>query len=360
MDRDTPSKSKASDRHHIVGIEISRGLAAILVILFHVSHHIDMAYGTPLLRSALQYGHAGVDLFFVISGFIILYVHYDDVGNPNQFARYARRRLTRIFPTYWVALALTILMAVFYHGLPSPAELFRSAFLLPSDKPIILGIAWTLRYEMLFYVMFCALILNRRVGIALLACWFIGAAFCTASGIRINSLPQQFQSAWVLEFLFGMVVAYIAKEKTIRRPYMVLAVGLSLFACAGVLEVLHLLDGYGNLARLAYGVPSALIILGLATLPRGSANAVPGILRSLGTASYSLYIFQFVFIGTAWQFLLKSGAARISSPFEQFLFLSSAAIIGGVITAKVVEQPLIRLCRVWTSPTVTKQFSLQK
>ena len=59
-------------------------------------------------RAAFQFGHAGVDLFFVISGFVILFVHWEDIGRPQRISRYAGRRLTRILPIYWVALALTI------------------------------------------------------------------------------------------------------------------------------------------------------------------------------------------------------------------------------------------------------------
>ncbi|HZD90788.1 MAG TPA: acyltransferase [Pseudolabrys sp.] len=207
--------SSPGDRHRILGIEVCRGVAAILVILYHVSRHVDSAYKAPLLKSVLQFGHAGVDLFFVISGFIILYVHYDDVGNPKQLARYIRRRLTRIFPTYWVALALTIAM-MFHHGVFTAADLFWSAFLLPSDRPLILGIAWTLRFEILFYAMFCVTILHRGAGFALLAGWFALSGFCAASGTKIGFLPDQFQSAFVLEFLFGMVAAFLAKEQFVH------------------------------------------------------------------------------------------------------------------------------------------------
>ena len=346
-----------AERHHISGIEISRGIAAIFVILFHVSRHIDEAYKTPLLANALQFGHAGVDLFFVISGFIILYVHYDDIGNPGRFARYVWRRLTRILPAYWVALALTIVMQMFHHNLPSMAELLWSAFLLPSDSPMILGIAWTLQFEMLFYVMFGLIILNRWVGLSLMASWLIIVIFCAVSGIKLDFLPQQFQSAFVFEFFFGMAVAYIIKQQNIRKPYMLLSAGLLLFITSGIFEILNLLDGFGNLARIAYGVSSAFLILGIVALPRAHAISGTSILRIFGAASYSLYIFQFVFIGAMWQFLTLSGGAALFNPLAQFIILSCASIIGGVLASRLIEQPLIRFCRALTSPTANGQFA---
>jgi exopolysaccharide production protein ExoZ len=66
------------------GIEAGRGLAASAEVLYHTARHRDKIYGMPTLMSAFQFGHAGVDLFFVTSGFIILYVHYRDVGTPRR------------------------------------------------------------------------------------------------------------------------------------------------------------------------------------------------------------------------------------------------------------------------------------
>ena len=65
-----------------------------------------------MLMSIFQFGHAGVDLFFVISGFIILFVHYDDIGRPERVGRYLGRRLSRIMPAYWVALTFTIVLSL--------------------------------------------------------------------------------------------------------------------------------------------------------------------------------------------------------------------------------------------------------
>ena len=84
-------------------IEALRGLAATAVVFYHTARHTDKAYGTPLLRQIFQFGHAGVDLFFVLSGFIILFVHFRDIGQPGRLSYYANRRFTRVMPTYWVA-----------------------------------------------------------------------------------------------------------------------------------------------------------------------------------------------------------------------------------------------------------------
>ncbi len=170
----------------MLGIEASRGIAASAVVLYHSARHLDHIYGVPILMASLQFGHAGVDLFFVISGFIILYVHYFDIDQPSRISHYASRRFTRLMPTYWVALALTAAMSILAHGsLPSIAQSFWSVTLLPSAQPLILGIAWTLRHEVTFYLIFCILLLNRTIGLFAFAIWFV------LSSARNRGIPRR-------------------------------------------------------------------------------------------------------------------------------------------------------------------------
>ena len=89
-------------------IDACRGIAATAVVLYHTARHFDKNYALPALKGVFQFGHAGVDLFFVLSGFIILFVHFDDIGRPQRIQRYVERRLTRVLPAYWVAVAITI------------------------------------------------------------------------------------------------------------------------------------------------------------------------------------------------------------------------------------------------------------
>jgi exopolysaccharide production protein ExoZ len=327
-------------------IEACRGLAATAVVLYHASRHLDKTYGVPMLRDALQFGHAGVDLFFVISGFIILYVHYRDIGTPARLPHYVGRRFTRVLPTYWVALTLTILLASGGHkGLPSLSDLFWSITLAPSDHNLILGIAWTLRFELAFYVFFCILILNRIAGLAVLAIWLAAILAAAVARIALPGPAGVLTGAFNLEFFFGMTIAYTLRNTTIPVPRLWLAAGVSLFAAAAVVEGMGLLDGYADYSRLIYGIPSALIILGAAEAGRQGHLAIPAPLRVLGAASYSIYLFQFVFIGIFWQAWLHSGLDRWTPHAASFLVLAGAGVGGGIIMSGCVEHPLIRLVR---------------
>jgi len=341
-----PATEAGTSSRNLVGIEVARGIAASLVVLYHAARHVDKNFGAPLLKEMLQFGHAGVDLFFVISGFIILHVHYNDIGNPSRLSRYMRRRCTRLLPTYWVALAVTILMALAGGNQPvSFLDIFLSVSLLPSNRELILTIAWTLRFEILFYVLFGVLIANRGVGLAMLFVWFAASAICTLLPLRAEWLPVQFYDTYNLEFLMGMAVAYALRHYPIARPRVLFWAGALLIAIAALLEDLGYLSGYVNVARFAYGIPSAMLILAIAVLSARGAMAAPALLRVLGSASYSIYLFQFVFIGIVWHLLIDTGLDQIMPRFAQFALLASVALIGAVLTSMWVEHPLIRWLR---------------
>ncbi|MBO0709729.1 MAG: acyltransferase [Acetobacteraceae bacterium] len=328
------------------GLEAGRGFAASAVVLYHAARHLDKVYGVPALMSLFQFGHAGVDFFFVISGFIILYVHYRDIGAPARLNHYIGRRFTRIMPTYWVALAITAMLALGGgHGLPSLADVLWSVSLLPSDHRLLLDIAWTLRFEMMFYAVFCLLILNRAVGLAVVALW-LGVVLTAFLGhIAIPSVPSALYGAFNLEFFLGMAAAYVVTNYAVPAPKKLLLVGVALFAMTAAAEDLGFLVGYADTARLYYGIPAALIVVGVARAGQTGQLPVPSPLRILGSASYSVYLFQFVFIGLVWKLWLSAGLGRLQPHALVFLPLAAAGIVGGVLMSRYVEHPLIRMVR---------------
>jgi exopolysaccharide production protein ExoZ len=331
----------------LTGIEAGRGVAASVVVLYHVARHLNRAAPAPLMASLFHFGHSGVDFFFVISGFIILHVHAADIGRPSRLRHYGARRLTRVVPAYWVALALTIAMSASggRHGLPGAGEFVWSLLLLPSNTPPLLGVAWTLQYEVVFYAVFAVLIANRAAGAALLVLW-LGWIVFSLAGDGSGVVPRSLYGVYNLEFFAGMGAAYLLATTRIAAPLGVLALGVILFACAAAAEDFGLLHGYGNYARLAYGLPSAAIVLGAATSDREGRLAVPAWLRVLGGASYSIYLFQFGFIGLGWQVLSRTGAYEKMPIWASFLVLAGLGVGGGVLMSRRVEYPLMRRLRV--------------
>lgn len=333
----------------LAGVEALRGVAALVVILSHTAHHVAVAYGTPAgFAAVFKPGHAGVDLFFVISGFVILFVHGPDIGRPARGWRYAVRRVTRILPLYWIGLAATLAMQVAgRHGMPGPGEIAWSASLLPSTAQPLLPIAWTLQFEVVFYVLFGLLVVSRPAGLAAFGMWLAVVAGMLALHCP-PGVASMFCSPFAFEFFFGMAVAWLLRHRRVARPRPTAAIGTILFAAAWACEVAGLLDGYGFWARLAYGVPAALLLAGVAGADLARRPLRLGWLSRLGTASYSLYLFQFVFIGLAWRSLQVTGLQERLHPVPAFVLLAAAATAGGLAVNRLVEQPILRRVRTWS------------
>ncbi|HVZ09971.1 acyltransferase family protein [Rhodopila sp.] len=324
-------------------VEAYRGIAATAVILYHTARHFDKNYDTPRLESVFQFGHAGVDLFFVISGFIILFVHFDDIGQPGRVRHYLGRRLTRLLPAYWVAVALTIAVSQLSGHVTDWSDVAWAALPVPTFSEPVLDVAWTLQYEFVFYAAFAVLIINRTAGLILMVAWLAGVALAAATGWH-PGLPPTYLGIFNIEFFAGMAVAYRLRRGSLPQYRVVLGIGIVLFVAAAVAEDLGWMDGYTPFARLAYGLPSVLILLGGVEASRRSNIRIPRLLRTLGTASYSLYLFHFLLIGLLWKFWLAAGLGATSPAIGVAVF-AALAIAGGIVLSRLVEYPLMRLMR---------------
>ena len=145
-------------------------MAALLVVLYHASHGIfalPKYFGHKPFGPIFDFGFAGVDFFFVLSGFLMMYVHTADFGQPRAFGAYLWKRFTRIYPAYWFVFAAVLpvflLIPSFGKGHERDADvILRAIFLLPHPaNHQVVGLAWTLDYEIFFYCLFALLVLNE-------------------------------------------------------------------------------------------------------------------------------------------------------------------------------------------------------
>ncbi len=167
-------------------LQAGRAIAAVVVVLFHIGGTIasEKYFGISMFSIPFSFGNAGVEFFFVLSGFIIFTAHRKDLFKAHKFFDYLRKRIIRIYPTYWIVFLTTFLLAIASPGLRNavPHDLFiiaKSLLLIPQDPAVIGGtgapviiVAWTLQYEICFYLFFALMILSRWVsmiaGISLL------------------------------------------------------------------------------------------------------------------------------------------------------------------------------------------------
>jgi peptidoglycan/LPS O-acetylase OafA/YrhL len=331
-------------RTRLFGIEAARGIAALMVVFYHAARHLQKVNGSMPWGGVAQFGHAGVDFFFVLSGFIILFVHRKDVGSPGRLSHYAERRFTRVYPLFWIALAMWTVLASLSHSGDafSPAQVLSQATLLFGTGDV--GVAWTLRHEILFYLVFAIAILQRRIGVALFIIWFLAVTIGWLAGYAPeNPALHILLSTFNLEFLFGMAAAHAVTTWSIRRPGLLLGCGVVLFLGFGLCENLGLVDGYASRAQIVYGMGSMLVVMGLVSKESAGTLRVPAMMRHLGAASYAIYLFHLPIIGIAYKVLAVSGLQGRLPVALIYGLLVVSGVVGGVLVSKMVEYPLMKI-----------------
>jgi peptidoglycan/LPS O-acetylase OafA/YrhL len=282
-------------------IQALRALAAVLVVVGHSLHEteaISALVGRTAPDLSFVYWGFGVDIFFVISGFIMVYTSADLFGQPGAWRVFLTRRLTRIVPLYWLlttvllvggAIAprlLNVPIGDWQHVLASYA--FIPSMRAPGEIRPVMALGWTLNMEMFFYVLFAgALALPYRYGLMALSLVIGGFA-----AIGLVFKPEQVQLAFwtqsiILEFLMGCLLAAAYLKGARLTPAAALALAalgiLGMFKFTGVDAETDMPDA------LRWGIP-ALLIVAAAALAEGSTSRAMLWLAALGNASYSLYL----------------------------------------------------------------------
>jgi exopolysaccharide production protein ExoZ len=312
------------------GIQYLRGLAATAVLLFHLSERFG---------GELKVGSAGVDVFFVISGFIMWVTTAGKKWSPQQFMG---RRFIRIVPLYWIVIGVTALAILlrpqflFGHDL-STHNFFGSLFFFPdvtNDEfhPVVLQ-GWTLTYEMAFYVVF---------GIALLGAeqirfWAIGAAFTLfvlLQPVIGNDKLHVLANPIILEFLFGVAIGRLWLSG-FRVPVYA-AAGLMLLSALALASTDYIAPSLPRLIR--WGVPGALLVAGSVFAESIFKNRSFAPLRLLGDASYSIYLWHILAIAALDGLLLK---VKLPWPFH-VIGVGLLALGLTVVLYFLIEKPLVQ------------------
>jgi exopolysaccharide production protein ExoZ len=333
-------------------LQALRALAAMLVVLFHTNHSVfglskywpDRPFG-----NVFEFGHAGVEFFFVLSGFIIFAAHHRDIGEQARFSNFMWKRMRRIYPVYWLIL---LIVAPLYFLLPSfgtgvetqPGVILDSVFLLHlfGDNAVILTVSWTLFHEVLFYGVFSLMILNRRVGMAVLGAWMAGSVVATWFGAAVPDGLEFYFSPMHLLFAMGMGAAWLIARRQIPAPWLVLLAGTALFFGAGAEEVSVAVLPVGVM-NLIYGAGSSLVVLAAVELERSGRIGVPQSLVFLGNASYSVYLVHFVAL-SALAKLAVALTHHVAVPHAIiYLVLVAGSTSVGVLYHLYAEVPLLSL-----------------
>jgi exopolysaccharide production protein ExoZ len=329
-------------------VELGRGLAALVVVAFHASIMMrEPQYsGQVFLPEWFSLGFLGVDFFFVLSGFIILYVHLSDVGRPDRLARYAWRRVTRIFPTYWIIFAAALLINIAMQSTKAPVSagwLAEQVTLVPGFEPWV-GPAWTLRFELLFYALFSTFLIGKRLGFAVLGVWLILILQSTAGAPDYSVLERQLNFWYIvvnplnLNFFMGMALAFALKKgKGVNALTLFFASVGALFLWSGFQ---HGFDWFAPVRFLGVGSISAALLGGLIYCDR-KGWSLPRAMTWLGSISYSLYLCHVIVMGLFLATLSHTGLYRSVPEPVIFAGQIGIAIAAAAVIYHFCEKPIL-------------------
>ncbi len=346
--------SAAALREIVMPIQYARGVAALMVVLFHNEYIVKKYFGDYALGRFFEAGHSGVEFFFVLSGYIIYRMHRDDIGRPQQAHAFYIKRAIRILPLYWlVMLPLGFLMLLVPSVGADRALTFwdfaRDALLIPREGAIVVSTAWTLHHEVIFYAMFGLMILNMRLGIAAFVLWqvcclaaLLGGLLPTDSQVPIN----KFFGTHNFGFLFGMGIGMLSERINLRNHEGVInvaaAMAFAVLAWMGWSE--FRVETFSRPAPmiLMYLALYAVIMLWLLALPQRDRPLLDSLLGRLGAASYALYICHLAVASIVVKLLVVSGAVPHTSPLVAYLLTVSGAVVVALALHVLVEQPMLK------------------
>jgi peptidoglycan/LPS O-acetylase OafA/YrhL len=344
-------------RPKLLGVQYLRAVAATMVAYLHLEIQLPQFTEFLSMRGHLDSGRlkSGVDIFFVISGFI-MFVTSREIG-PGEFAV---RRIIRIVPLYWLltcalALVLAVQPQLFRTTTLSAEFLIKSLLFIPYANPgqggelaPLLVPGWTLNFEMFFYAIFTFVLFFRmRYRLLLSAvvfCIFLALGQFAASDVP-HSLLAFYGSGQIFEFWLGMLIGQLYLQDRLRLPrYISVALIVAGFALLLVdyQSAPPMLRGLGN-GVTGFLVPSAAIVLGVVALERDRAAGYHWLPALLGDASYSLYLGHIFFLGLArviWPRLhLPDSGPLAAVAFA--VFSLTIVLCGAVALYKFVEMPAL-------------------
>jgi peptidoglycan/LPS O-acetylase OafA/YrhL len=337
-------------------VQVYRGFAALLVVLYHADIIVTSYFGSGAnaLLDFFAFGKAGVQFFFVLSGFIIFYIHRGDIGVRAQLPSYAAKRLIRIYPVY---IFTTLLLVPFWFLIPTFGEpyhrqataLVLSLLLIPQSHDPHLSVAWTLIHEMIFYTLFATLLLHRRLGIAVFAAWFAAIGIVNlVQGARLWFPFTYLLSVNNLLFGFGIAAALLAVKQRARGGnggVLIFVLGNVIFLAVGVLadQLQPPTAVERALLSLAFGVASFLILLAAKNRTLDAIAAGRPVLRLLGDASFSIYLIHYPALSGLCKAIHR--LTPTAPPSLVFIVVSTLAVVCGLALHVCVEKPTLELLR---------------
>lgn len=331
----------------LFAIQYLRGLAAAIVVLHHLFSTRGLEYMfLPWL------GGVGVDIFFVISGFIMWHTTAEVQIGTIEFWR---RRIIRIVPLYWtflfaIVIAALLVPRLFYTTAINLENTIKSFLFIPHRHAVqniiapILIPGWSLNYEMFFYLLFGAALIapSRPRRAILLATLLLGLVLLGLVFQPTGAIAATYTSSGLLKFLDGIVLAIIYRLKP--GKFNDTTLGLILVS-VGIFSLFIPDSSTFGLLESFVGLSPALIVAGALALEPALASAPNLLFLTVGNASYSIYLSHLFFLRLpelGWRHFALFGSSKyLDATYVTVALIFSIA--GGVLVYRLVERPMLSL-----------------
>lgn len=281
---------------YIDSLQVYRGLAALFVLIHHNAASISYYHNfdSSILNFAGNIGKYGVDFFFVLSGFIISYTSLSKVNVKGTLKKYLKNRFLRIYVPY---LPIGVLVYLLYMLFPSASNSNReistltSLTLIPHGKPA-LSVAWSLTFELLFYIFYSLRFIGKNVFRICLFLWLsliiLVNLFSPITIIENGALYHLVTSPYNIEFLLGVLLSYVLNKKIKINFYIniliLITLGLSFLYLVGF--DVNFFDFLPNLLFSLF----VLFMMYFTIIHKNNSFGSRSFFMIIGNASYSIYL----------------------------------------------------------------------
>ncbi len=349
-----------------------RGAAVVGVVLFHMAA-VELKYAggdvlLPALVEFFQLGRRssdllGVDLFFVISGFVMVIVTRGRFQDKVQFQRFLFNRVSRIYPNYWlyffITLAVYLAAPALVNSSHGGSNLWLSFLLLPNERVLLVMVAWSLVFELWFYLVFSVLLAFRERWLPLLLlAWALALLLFNLLDSWQHSAPalKIILHPYALEFIVGSALAlffYGSHSAKVPTPLVWLLLWTSLLVGFPLIYHYRLFQDEGLARMLVVGLVFGSLILSLVLLERRQRIRVPTPLVFTGDMSYTIYLSHLLVLGVvgrAWQ-VLGNWPFSLLDNLLFLVLMMTAVLCYGWVGYSFFEKPVLdratRYCNRW-------------
>ena len=339
-----------SSKPMLRNVQALRAVAALAVVCFHlgVTRGFEDRYlaGAPLIRGFANFGGFGVDLFFVISGFIMTVTAWNGFAKPGAAKRFALRRAARIYPPLWL---VSIPLLVTYFAWPSAfsaarvnghVDVLASFLLLPTSRPLLLLVTWSLIYEIAFYVIFAiALVFKRSVFTAIVAVWTIAIVACSWLTIQQPVLATLI-SPYCLEFLVGVVVGMLVQHGVRKAAWSTFVLGIAMFAPRIFGAKTAFLPIPGRWEHVLAAAAFALVLYAVVVFEKRDGRRAPEAIDHLGDASYAMYLWHLPLLGVLGIAIARLHLSGLAFHVATLVFALAIVVAFSLAVYRWIERPM--------------------